>query len=1436
MKILFVSACPLSAERLDLEAEPGRVRDQLRASVWRDQVEFVERGGITPEQLVELVSEVRPDILHFSGHGADGGIVLRDHADGHQVLRAGSLQRILEQRSIRLLVLNCCYSSELARIALLSVRTVVGTLDAIRDDHAMSFSAALYRRLGDGVPLRDAFKDAQDAVAARHGGYELFQLIGEDGLVFTGAGSGPDAAPGQLPSGRDTVFPGAPWKNKVSDRGRVGVSHELGSIHLHVDGPQADSLHHKLLRTHNDEGFLSEYAWICGFVPGEQRRDWPELYRFHTPGGEEQEELDFFSTTVLHHGPDLPTTIQWDKIKAATRDALVCLHDAEQASGVARGVVVELERVAGVVDDAGRATVAAAAEVGEEGRAQLLQGRQLLFKPDYPSNGIVGEHSLYELHFSLDVPKAEQDEYRREPPVTLEQLNALSQRAGAAVGGWFIFQDARRWAYRSNGFEHSISADELAERWRRLKSELDRTPAIPSGYRLRLLAEESLAVWKSPLNKVERKLFTVPELARWERHVEPLHEFWVVTPQFLGDNNDEVREIMLYNMRERDVNYLYFLRSNADARRWLNFKRALADRLARDGEPAPRMEAYVLEFDDDFWASNMAFIAHAPPESGVPARAMLLRLDRRSKRIFAGTEMETGRVNALCQRIAGPLREAHLRRWEHVADRPRSGSIATLSALFSTPLDDADADRFDILLAETVSRNQGEIVDYQEDGVVVAFQSDRGNVVAALRCAADIVERLRTSPALPLPLLGIDAGEARVVVRADGAVWKSPAVQGCRQVARRHAGGPAGTIHITEAAARLPDIDKDVWPDLRIVPAAEGTRTATVGPMGAAGLDGPADTLAATGATPTADGGASRRAAILIGIDRTGKLPRLEGAAKSAVRMYDWARSQRMDAQLLIDADGPVRAAQVQDAIRKTVEAGLYEQLVVYFAGHGMNLLYGEYWLLSQAPEDPQAAVNVLGSARLAAYCGIPHVVFISDACRTAADTVQAHYLTGSVIFPNTGRPGVESPVDLFYACTLGRPAYEIRAGDGGQPGFAPVYTEVLLRALQGETAEAVEWEPGPPERGYVRPRALKHVLAAQMPAALKRKGLAPAVFQVPDAHIASNEGVFLSQLDGKAPLRLRGEQPQALEAPRTLAAVSAALLRAALDSDLAFHAVRQELAASADPQLRLMLDAAGELLWQHTAPQDACRFIVHGTTVAHALAPSARVRVEPDGRTVQVGIDGTTGAGRRHAAVLLAFADGRGVLLPAIAEHAAVLSMDAQGELVDVAYEPLAGTARQAAGGPHWPSRQRLRALAAVFTQAGPLRCGRDDAERLLARTCYGAHVDPSLALYAAYADAAPGRRERVVALGQALRRDLGASFLDLDLLVFEPGTPPDFGTLLLPFPARAAGWATMPALGIALPADLTGLERWLANSPWTLFTPEGVRLLRNYLDKETP
>lgn len=144
---------------------------------------------------------------------------------------------------------------------------------------------------------------------------------------------------------------------------------------------------------------------------------------------------------------------------------------------------------------------------------------------------------------------------------------------------------------------------------------------------------------------------------------------------------------------------------------------------------------------------------------------------------------------------------------------------------------------------------------------------------------------------------------------------------------------------------------------------------------------------------------AKSRAAVVIGVDKAGNLPKLHAAASGALQVADWLRSEHFDTKLLADTSGPVRVNDVYDAIANKVDSGTIEQFVVYFAGYGFISNYSEFWMLSNAPANPNEAVSLSETKELAKSSGIPNVVFISDACRSRAESLGTERVRGGLFF-----------------------------------------------------------------------------------------------------------------------------------------------------------------------------------------------------------------------------------------------------------------------------------------------------------------------------------------------------------------------------------------------------------------------------------------------------
>ena len=198
------------------------------------------------------------------------------------------------------------------------------------------------------------------------------------------------------------------------------------------------------------------------------------------------------------------------------------------------------------------------------------------------------------------------------------------------------------------------------------------------------------------------------------------------------------------------------------------------------------------------------------------------------------------------------------------------------------------------------------------------------------------------------------------------------------------------------------------------------------------------------------------RGAVVIGVDRPHNLPPLSAAASGAKKVADWLKnSEGFEVKLLADFEKPVLASEIYAAVDDFVMRGTLEQLIVYFSGHGFLLGRAEYWLLSQAPDNPNEAINLDGSVELARDCGIPNVAFISDACRSTSDSLRAQSVHGYQIFPTPGN--VREPraeVDRF-ATLPGDPALEVPVAKS-TAGYEAIYTACFLDAFEHPEADLV--------------------------------------------------------------------------------------------------------------------------------------------------------------------------------------------------------------------------------------------------------------------------------------------------------------------------------------------------------------------------------------------
>lgn len=166
IKVLFVATSPEDQDALRLDREAREIQQRVRMSEYRDSIDFAWRPATQVIDLLQILNEERPAIVHFSGHGSHAGLAF-ENADGETTLLSNAdLAMLLKSSSagIRLAVFNTCDSSDQAALACDHVDAAIGMETPVGDEAALVFAGQLYNSLGFGLPLSQAFDQARAQV------------------------------------------------------------------------------------------------------------------------------------------------------------------------------------------------------------------------------------------------------------------------------------------------------------------------------------------------------------------------------------------------------------------------------------------------------------------------------------------------------------------------------------------------------------------------------------------------------------------------------------------------------------------------------------------------------------------------------------------------------------------------------------------------------------------------------------------------------------------------------------------------------------------------------------------------------------------------------------------------------------------------------------------------------------------------------------------------------------------------------------------------------------------------------------------------------------------------------------------------------------------------------------------------------------------------
>lgn len=573
------------------------------------------------------------------------------------------------------------------------------------------------------------------------------------------------------------------------------------------------------------------------------------------------------------------------------------------------------------------------------------------------------------------------------------------------------------------------------------------------------------------------------------------------------------------------------------------------------------------------------------------------------------------------------------------------------------------------------------------------------------------------------------------------------------------------------------------------------------------------------------------RAAVVIGVDRTGNLHPLAAATKGALQMEAWLAGESYHVIALTDKDnGKVRFADVFDAVAACVKCPTMKTLVVYFAGHGYYSVGSEIWLLSGAPDNPNEAVNLAESTIAARASGLQNVVFIADTCRSVPQALPGNNVRGGCIFTNRV-PMTAMPIDFFYATLPGDVAVEV-ATDAARQNYDGLFT-LALRELHDAAPEGdvCEVEQSGQQVTVLPNRKMRTRLPEYF--AMKVRGLGALISQKPALFIESDEPFHIARAKiapavsgrGDSIFKTVGVEAFALDGPAPKTLEQAA-------SDLISRG-----AIPPEPVVRLPDDdAAGIKLAREARNQRAaapevgfetqCGVAVSGSSIVEAF-PLGGIAGEIEGPGLAdnkyrvQNNPGDYGPCQKHGSVVLRFTEGTGTIVAAIPGYIAALIVK-DGAVISVTYSP-------APNSPAWQyyqySREQAeqkRAIVATAARHGILAMDRKEAEKFAKVVRVDKSNDPTLGIYAALAYSGVGLREDALSVLHFMQNDLDANLFDVWLFAGADEAEKAKRPLVPICPMLSQGWDYLRPLGVAVPDELDSKAR--LQSLWTTFTREAM------------
>lgn len=158
--ILFMPDNPVRTTRNALGEEAHDLQQELARCQYRDRFELQPQLAPRAIDIHRHIEALRPELVHFTGHGEPDGLVFHQDDGSFRAVSSDELGEMfrIAAGSVKVAVLNGCFTEPHAVALLAHVDCVVGTPGPVPDAAARGFALGFYEALGDRAPVQTAYE------------------------------------------------------------------------------------------------------------------------------------------------------------------------------------------------------------------------------------------------------------------------------------------------------------------------------------------------------------------------------------------------------------------------------------------------------------------------------------------------------------------------------------------------------------------------------------------------------------------------------------------------------------------------------------------------------------------------------------------------------------------------------------------------------------------------------------------------------------------------------------------------------------------------------------------------------------------------------------------------------------------------------------------------------------------------------------------------------------------------------------------------------------------------------------------------------------------------------------------------------------------------------------------------------------------------------